>query len=171
MTYYMDISEGLKEKAIKDIVYEIDMFRNCIKFGSFLRRSEDLFDKLIDNLLIEGVAQHTRVLYDFFYQETREKDNILAKDYIDENWHLFLEKRTSKKDFDSIIKKCNKQLAHLAYSRVTQYDTHDKGWDFIDISKKIEKNISVFVEALPSSKKEWFTNLDICFKNFDNRCP
>jgi hypothetical protein len=102
------------------------------------------------------------VLYDFFYKDDRYDDDILASDFLGKDskeWELFIKERTPKDEFQEIIKKCNKQLAHLTYARVREYVGSNKGWDSEKISRMMENTINAFVNTLPDKYKKYFSIL------------
>ncbi len=164
-------SEELLKKSVEHISYEISMFRACIDFlKKFGLKEASTYEEYVNwQLYVEGLAMHTRILHDFFYYKDREKDAILAKDFIgDERWMLFQQKRTTKEKFTKIIDKCNKQLAHLTEARVTQYSLpQNKGLDPRGVSSMMEITIQTFWEALGDDEKEWFQNYPIV--SFENK--
>src|SRR3989338_4380599 len=126
-------SDELLKKSVEHISYEISMFRACVNLlRRFALKEVSSYEEYVNwQLYVEGLAMHTRVLYDFFYHEDKKDDDILAKDFLnDTSWGLFEQKRTSGEKFTKIIDKCNKQLAHLTEARVTRYSLpQNKGWD------------------------------------------
>lgn len=164
-------SEELLRKSVEHIHYEIPMFRACVDFlRRFALKEASTYEEYVNwQLYVEGLANHARILYDFFYHENREKDDILAKDFLnDTSRDLFKQKRTAKENFKDVIIKCHKQLAHLTMARVTQYSLpQNKGWDSRGISSMMEITIQAFWEALGDDKKEWFQNYPIVL--FENK--
>lgn len=160
-----NLSEESLKKSVEDISYEISMFRACVDFlRRFALKEASTYEEYVNwQLYVECLANHTRVLYDFFYHENREKDDILAKDFLnDTSWGLFKQKRTAKENFKDVIIKCHKQLAHLTMARVTQYSLpQNKGWDSRGISSMMEITIQAFWEVLEENKKEWFLKYPI----------
>ena len=146
----MRLSEKLLNGAVEHIQYEIDMFRLS---GKYLLYQDNV---VLHNALVEIFAIHSRNLFIFFYTDVnkRVQDDILAEDFINRK-ELFINHRSPIRQLKFILKKANKQVSHLTYSR-NKYNTKDKEWPIYKITITMEKTIDVFLEALPEEKKSWF---------------
>lgn len=106
------------------------------------------------NILLDAFAIHTRNLFDFFYPKKHAKpDDILVFDYI-KNRKAFNMHKTKKRDLMFIVRKSDKQVAHLTYAR-NRYNSNTKPWPFLEIGRKMHKTLDSFYNNLPDSHKSW----------------
>lgn len=147
--------ESLK-KATEHLLYETGMFYQTL---ALLTQPRHQFEV---NLLLDSFALHSRNLFYFFYPIQKSKknpkikfknDDMFAFDYIDKPGN-FRRGKTKKKDLKLILRKVDKQVAHLTYAR-NRYNLKTKSWPFIDIGKKLTKTLAAFYDSLPYSYKNW----------------
>lgn len=153
----MKIKISKYEKAVEHIVYEIMMFN-----GTALKLEPDPQDQFEKNILLESFAIHSRNLFDFFYRRAKRRDDISYEDFIAKKKE-FKSKRTKKRILENLTKKCNKQIAHLSYSRIN-YNRSTKGWNVIEIYQNMNKTIKAFYNCMEPEKKKWF--IDYYANNF-----
>jgi hypothetical protein len=154
------MKENKLKKAVEHINYEIEMFRLAAKG---LPRATD---QIMINFLLESFAIHAYNLFYFFYHGENEKfrgqinkrkpTDIIAEDYINNNKY-FRNNRCPKKDLRIIVGKRNKQIAHLTYNRIYR-NKKTKPWKFQEISDRMEKTISAFLDSLSDDRKMWFSH-------------
>lgn len=124
--------------------YEIDMFRET--YRALSSRTE--FSPFWNNLLVESLALHTRVLIDFFYCDSKEhNDDVIAQDLLPShiNWDTLRPKLPGV--LNEAKKKTNKQLAHLSTDRIILKKQGQKGWKTLDILNEMNKIIECFENA------------------------
>lgn len=142
------ITDYALRKATEHFCYEAVMFYHTIVL---LRQQQDQTER---NILLDAFVVHTRNLFDFLYpKEGVKPDDMLVTDYIDK-CRAFNANKTRKKDLKFIVRKADKQVAHLTYTR-NRYNQKTKSWSFVDIGRKMHKTLSAFYNALPDSYKKW----------------
>lgn len=143
------ISEYSLKKASEHIFYEAWMFFETMNYLMQAR------NQISTNILLDAYAIHCRNLFDFLYPDLKKikRDDILVFDYISDK-SLYYKNKTKKKLLRFVIRKANKQVAHLTYTR-NRYGEKNKPWPFLDIAKEIHKSLSVFYEAMPDKYKKW----------------
>jgi len=146
-----NISKYRLKKATGHLVYEISNFYETM-FGL---TQKGLSPSDI-NILLDSFVIHTRNLFDFFYPKRGgvRPDDMVVSDYICDR-RLFNINKTKKRDLIFIVKKADKQLAHLTYTRNRYSLKTNKAWPYVDIAKKMTKTIAAFCNALPDSYKNW----------------
>lgn len=146
------INEKMLQKSAEHVVYEINMFKASSEYLARLGER----DVVMHNALFESFAIHTRTLFDFFYTEERKKykDDVLALDFL-ENRKVYKSTRTPKKELSYIVKRANKQIAHITYHR-NKYNKKSKKWPTYKTVIKFEKTINAFLNNLPPDRREWF---------------
>jgi len=102
--------------------------------------------------LLESFLIHTRVLLDFFCYQKREKDNILASDFVEE-WRR--RDRSECRYLCANLERLNKSLAHLAQRRV-HYDQTENEWEISEIYSEVMKLLDEFMAHLTPEQKRWF---------------
>jgi len=143
------ISEYTLKKSSEHIYYEAWMLFEVMRL---LLTSKD---QLFVNILLESFSIHSRNLFDFLYPKSKSKnDDILVYDYIQFK-KLYNINKTKKKELNFIIRKANKQVAHLTYSR-NKFGTKNKPWPFVSIGNKMRKSLIAFYDALPEKYKQWY---------------
>jgi len=143
-----ELTKYTLQKASEHIFYEVWMFYQTL---TFLRKAQNLIER---NILLDAFAVHTRNLFDFFYPKAKLKaDDIIVSDYLP-NLKNFNLKKTKKKNLLFIVRKTDKQVAHLTYAR-NRYNQKTKSWPFVDIGIKMYKTIDAFYSALPELYKKW----------------
>ncbi len=129
-------------------LYEVWMWRETCR--RLIQGSKPSFEQ---NLLIESLAVHTRILVDFFYMDQKtHPDDLIAQDLFpkDIDWKKVRPLKT--KMLEEAKKKANKQLAHLSLQRIELEKTRKKGWSVSDIFKDMENVIKTFMEQRKGSK-------------------
>ena len=143
-----------REPAAEKILYEVDMVRWIGQQIS--QEAENKRNSIRTNdLLLEGLLLHARVLYDFLVHNPKQ-DDISAQDYFDDSsdWKKTAEKLCPylSADEKKNYKRLNKKLAHLTYSRLTE----DKDWDFKAIASELQTAWETFQSDLPAERQKWF---------------
>lgn len=136
------------KKATEHIFYESWMFYQTL---IALTKSKNQVEI---NILLDAFSIHARNLFDFFYPKKHAKDDdILVYDYVN-NGRKFDIAKTKKRDLRFIVRKADKQVAHLTYSR-NRYNSKTKPWPFIEIGRKMHKTLKSFYDNLPDSYRKW----------------
>ncbi len=157
------ITDYSLKKASEHIFYEVWMFYQIVLI---LKTTTDQLQK---NILLESFAIHARNLFDFFYPKKHSKDDdILVNDYI-KSINNYKRKRTKRKQLYYLIRKTDKQVAHLTYTR-NRYNRKTKGWKFKDIGDQLKNSIIVFYDSLPKKMLRWenFKRLKNIIDQFPN---
>lgn len=142
------ITKYTLKKATEHLCYEISLFYQTLELLAQPRLQVEV------NILLDSFAIHTRNLFDFFYPKKNTKpDDMLVSDYIGKSSY-FSRNKTKKKDLIFIVRKVDKQVAHLTYAR-NRYNQKTKQWLYVDIGQKMDKTLTAFYEALPNSYKKW----------------
>lgn len=150
-----NITKYALKKSTEHLFYETQMFYQTLIFLTQQRPQLEV------NILLDSFAIHSRSLIYFFYPKKNIRPNdILVSDFINKSNILnksskFNLGKTKKKDLKFIIKKVDKQVAHLTYNR-NRYSIKNKLWPFYEIGKKMNKTLTSFFEILPESYKNWF---------------
>lgn len=135
-------------KAAEHLLYEVSMFYQTLVF---LRKPRHQIEV---NILLDGFAVHTRNLFDFFYpKEHLKPDDMVVTDYL-VRLKVFNSGKTKKSELLFIVRKADKQVAHLTYAR-NRYNQKTKSWPFVDIGRKMHNTLSSFYDALPNSYRKW----------------
>lgn len=114
-------------------------------------RNNGAFPAIIRNALILSFALHFRNIYDFFYLEKSQKDDVLAEHFFDDpsQWRKVLPQKP-----ESLIKyriRLNKHLAHITYVRINQ-TPEDRVWDFQEVMESLMPVIITFVTNVDQRK-------------------
>lgn len=142
------ISNYTLKKASEHVYYEAWMFYETIQ--SLVNTK----DQALINVSLDAFAIHCRNLLDFLYPKTNTRpDDIIVSDYIDDS-DLYENHRTPKSDLRFVIRKTDKQVAHLTYAR-NRYNSKTKPWPLISIGEKFHKTLSAFYDALSENRKSW----------------
>lgn len=142
------ITKYTLRKATEHLYYEAWMFYQTL---ALLTRTHNTLEK---NILLDAFAIHTRNLFDFFYPKKHLKaDDMVAHDYL-VNHATFNRNKTKKEELLFIVRKADKQVAHLTYTR-NRYNHKTKPWPFILIGRKMHKTLSAFYHVLPEDYKNW----------------
>lgn len=135
-------------KAAEHLYYEAWMFYQTLVL---LRQPRHQIEV---NILLDAFVVHTRNLFDFFYpKEHLKPDDMVVADYLLKP-KVFNAGKIKKSELLFIVRKADKQLAHLTYAR-NRYNQKTKPWPFVDIGRKMHKTLSSFYDALPSSYRKW----------------
>lgn len=136
-------------KATEHLYYEAWMFYQTLVL---LRQSRQQIEV---NILLDVFVVHTRNLFDFFYPKKHSKpDDMVVTDYLPK-LKVFNMDKTKKNDLLFVVRKADKQVAHLTYAR-NRYNQKTKSWSFVDIGRKMHKTLSAFHNALPDPYRKWF---------------
>ena len=139
------------KKLAEHIRYELDMFKYTAKY---LRTTKDQF---LINVLLESFAIHSRNLFKFIYPDKQpHKDDIVVGIFVDKK-RFYLKNRTPRKELKFIVKKANKQVAHLTYFRL-RYNRRTKPWDVLRIENGFRKTIEAFLKSIPEQEASWFNS-------------
>jgi len=143
-----NISKHILKKATEHLYYEVLMFYQTLILLAQTHSQTEV------NILLDSFAIHTRNLFDFFYPKKNTRpDDVLFADFMGKsNW--FSHNKTKKKDLFFVVRKADKQVAHLTYAR-NRYNPKTKPWPFVDIGQKMFKTLKAFYEELPNSYKKW----------------
>lgn len=142
------ISNYSLRKSAEHLYYEVLMFYQTLTALTKQRNQIEV------NILLDAFAIHTRNLFDFFYPKKNiRRDDMSVLDFVEKR-RLFHQNKTRKKDLLFIVRKADKQVAHLTYSR-NRYNQNNKGWAFIDIGNKMVKTLNSFYQSLPNNRKGW----------------
>lgn len=139
-----------KEEKEKLLAYEIWMFHEtCNQIAANCSRNQ--FE---DNLLLESLAVHARLLIDLFYgdlfctyKKGRDRGNIndiIAQDFLAANVIWLNERPKLTQALCDAKRKANKQLAHLSTWRIKIDRDDKKSWDWMKINEDMEKVIAKF---------------------------
>jgi len=151
-----NITKYTLKKATEHLCYETSMFYQTLMILTQPHSQVEV------NILLDSFAIHTRNLFDFFYPKQKskknpkikfKKDDTFAFDYLDSPGN-FKRDKTKKKYLRFILRKVDKQVAHLTYTR-NRYNPKTKPWPFVDICQKMYKTLKAFYEELPNSYKKW----------------
>ena len=143
-----NISKYTLKKATEHIFYEAWMFYETLVPLTKAKNQIEI------NILLDAFSIHARNLFDFLYpKDHSKKDDILVYDYLNSK-RGFDNGKTKKKDLLFIVRKTDKQVAHLTYAR-NRYNSKTKPWSFVEIGRKMHKTLESFYNNLPGSYKEW----------------
>lgn len=141
-------------KISKEVKYEIDMFRNV---SEILLKSNKL-NQIEKNVFLESWVVHAYYLYQFFYQGKKKRiDDVIAEDF-SLNKSYFGQNRVPKKGLKTIVKKRDKQVAHLTYNRIHR-NFKTKGWPIPTLTNKMNKTIQTFFLSLSEQDRVMFENM------------
>lgn len=141
-------TEYTLKKSTEHIFYEASMFYETIAELIHSTNQRNV------NILLDAFTIHTRNLFDFFYpRKILKKDDMIVSDFLTK-LQKFNRQKIKKKDLIFIVRKVDKQVAHLTYAR-NRYNSKTKRWPFIEIGRKMYKNLDSFYENLPDSYKKW----------------
>lgn len=143
-----NISTYTLRKASEHIYYETWMFFETI---NQLKHPQD---QCSVNILLDDFAIHCRNLLDFLYPKNQiRNDDMTVFDYISDS-NYYRKNKTPKSELKFIIKKADKQVAHLTYAR-NRYSKSSKPWPFVLIGKGFYKTLTAFYDSLPENRKKW----------------
>lgn len=141
-------------KAAEHLFYETWMFYQTLVLLRQPRQQIEI------NILLDAFAVHTRNLFDFFYPKEHIKpDDMVVTDYL-EKPKVFNTSKTKKSELLFIVRKADKQVAHLTYAR-NRYNQKTKPWPFVEIGRKMHKTLGAFYDVLPKSYKKWLHIIEL----------
>ena len=149
-------SEYTLKKSTEHLYYEIDMFYTTLLSLTSVKNQVEV------NVLLDAFAIHTRNLFDFFYPKKSNRDDDMIVTDFPINLSKFNRLKIKREDLLFVVKKTDKQVAHLTYAR-NRYSRKSKSWPFLDIGRKMYKNIYAFYDTLPNNYKN-LPNIR-CIKN------
>ncbi len=139
-----------RRRAINHLFYEIEQLIDTSSFSVESIVVRDAKEKgIVKNAILESVLIHTRILRDFYSNETRssyrgaEKDDVLVSDY-------GFRPRIVNIPSD-VRNRLNKDLAHLTYDRSKRRTQEEKWWDYSPMVVPIMERSKEFVEHLQSN--------------------
>ena len=146
--------EELKEIAEVNIVYEVDMLRQC---ASVLSKP---LNQLLENMALESFLVHVRNLREFLYGEGENSDDVVAGDFFPGpgQWEDKNIRPPIPKVIEDNLKRLNKALAHVSYSRL-KYKGPAKKWPSQQIASELIAVVRVFLRKLPQNRSAWFSRL------------
>lgn len=103
----------------------------------------------LNNMALETLALHSRILLEFFYEEKKRGDDSRAVDFYDEEiiWDSI---KINIDDTRTLVNlRTNKEITHLTYKRIND-GTPDKGWLMQKHTVNILKVCNLFIENLPN---------------------
>ena len=103
------------------------------------------------NLLMESLLLHARVLYDFFVRAPKG-DDVSACHFFDDASDWCVVSSDLCPYLRANMKRLNKKLAHLTYSRLTE----DEQWAFGAIRDEVSHGWRTFLDALQYDQRKWF---------------
>lgn len=100
---------------------------------------------------------HYRCLLDFLTRKERssrntDNDDVLAVDYVPDWFQLVTIKLWMREE----MKRCNKMLAHLSYSRLVAMQGDDHYWNLNQLMR-IKDYWNCFLEHMPADRRAWLT--------------
>ncbi|MDP2967433.1 MAG: hypothetical protein Q8N87_03430 [bacterium] len=128
-----------KEEMEKLLQYEILMFQEICNQLDLPSKTQ--FER---NLPLESLANHTRILIDFFYGKKKYQNDLVAQDLLPNNVNWQNERPSETKLLKEAKNKADKQLAHLSLWRIKIEKDNRKGWDWQGIKKDIDEVIEKF---------------------------
>ena len=152
------------EKLAENLYYVIWMLNGT----ATLEACPKSVDKVLeDNAFLESFLVHTRILIEFFYGFSNNKDTVLASNFVD-NWENYRDSddRLTIGCLDGIRNRAHKLLAHLTKEGSLSNDQYRR-WDRIEIRDEVNKRIKYFLDVpgnkIPDDTKSKI--LDILKKN------
>ncbi len=134
------------EKMAEHVIYEVDMFRQCLQGWRALNEKHPRWNLALENALI-----HFRVLREFFLCLTpKYDDDVVASDYIAKGKWNPPQMPVLQSTKDAI----DKRLAHFATARL-----HSMNWPRGEMEKAIEDLITSFKHSLGQPEAAWFSKL------------
>jgi hypothetical protein len=102
----------------------------------------------IHNAFINSFAVHVRNLVDFLYEPKGEtkSDAILAEHYLSSGQDWTKIRPTLTKKLKDAKIRCDKQVAHLTYTRQKK-----EAWDFVGIVRELHCPLSLFMDSIDRS--------------------
>lgn len=141
------ITSYTTKKASEHIYYEVLMFFQTLEILMNTR------DQMTINISLDAFSIHCRNIFDFLYPKNNYKpDDILVTDYIIDR-KGYNKNKVKKMDLKFIVKKADKQVAHLTYSR-NKFGIKRKPWYFVEIGRKIHKSLVSFYNAMSLDYKK-----------------
>lgn len=140
------ITKYTLKKASEHVYYEVWMFYETLAILT------NPIDQLTMNIVLDAFAIHCRNVFDFLYpKKTTKPDDIIVTDYISEN-KQYSKNITKKSELKFVIRKADKQVVHLTYSR-NKYNSTTKPWPFADIGRKMWKSLNAFYISMPKGNQ------------------
>lgn len=135
------------EAGIEHLAYEALQLRYVRQVLKTLKREDMSYSCFLDSFSI-----HAYCLYYFFKPKAQESD-MVAKDFIPTITFQEFKEFTG----GELKTKRNKQVAHLTWNRVSDYnEPRDKAWPIDDLYKNLADNLKIFVDELPKDLQEEF---------------
>ncbi len=108
---------------------------------------------VLNNALLECIAIHARVLFDFFYNDSPRSDDVSAIDYLPD-WPKI--RPATSAHLLRIGERVGKEVAHLTYARLDVLPEL-KGWDVVGLANEIRELMKSFVKLVPANllSKKW----------------
>lgn len=141
-------SEHELKLAVRDIKYEYNWFNWC--FTQLISPTIRLENH--QTIFIELLLLHCRNLLDFFVNDLKEQDDVLAIHYIDQP-DAWLRNKWNQMPYLKINRNnINKFLSHLTYSRIYIKMV----WEYVQIHQEINFKWNEFLDIIPNEKRCWF---------------
>lgn len=103
-------------------------------------------------LLLEAFLIHVRILVDFFYVDSTNKDDMIAQDFLPSSTDWASIRPAFPVDLDELRTAINKLLAHLTYSR-KRYAEEDWRWNVI-LRSHLLQTAKTFRDRLADERRE-----------------
>ena len=131
------------QQASNALYYEIGMFEMLTKGMT----SRIAGQSVINSALLESFIIHLRVLIDFFYSDSQNKDDIIANDFFSnpDDWIKLRPQKT--KLLVRSKKRADKEVAHLTYTRLG-ITPDEKNWYFEDVYKDMQTLVELFLKSI-----------------------
>jgi len=150
------VSSYSLKKSTEHLLYEVWMFYQTLVL---LTKPQDVVSR---NILLDAFAIHTRNMFDFFYPKKPnmlKKDDMIVNDFMIDK-RQFDHNKTSKRELFFIIRKADKQVAHLTYAR-NRYSAKNKSWHFVLIGRKFNNTLCAFYDSLAVNQQKWKKIVDL----------
>lgn len=153
----MNPQEPTCQEKSEHLEYEIDML---FETGMALLSGKYEDSKLLKNALIESFAIHVRGLRSFFYGGNQNNDDILVQDFLPPGtiWANQGIKEADLQAFADLIKRVNKEIAHLTSFRIGK-SLEAKQWEVGPIISDMRRLFESFLQLNPKVSERLRTKL------------
>lgn len=145
--------------------YEVEMVYLTVRLRKALYSKGGIDQaQLLNNMFIESVTLHTRVLLEFFRNNRKHPNDVKAGDFMkaNETWtEPNIDTDSRYRNLKQVKDRVNEELAHLSYGRVIQKKTQ---WDLDAILKELSQILNEFLSKCNNQYIE--ADLRGLFKDF-----
>lgn len=134
------------------IFYEFEMFlwlATVCAGGKNLTAPTEADFKFLNNVLVEAFVLHLRNVVDFLYLDNHQATDIVAADFIEEDWKAVRPVMTAT--LQTAKTRANKEIAHLTTSRIAGTPP-EKGWDFKGLASELIPIMTTMVKKADSAR-------------------